>query len=511
MLDSYKKNYIRIYFWRILSFVIGFFSLFIVIPYLSSNKEVYGLYTFCASFQLYLSYADIGFLSAGQKYAAEAFAKGNRQEEYNLLGFVGFVLLCLVIPFTIFLLYCAYNPSIVLTGLDDNDCSIIRSLFLIMALVTPVQFFLQRVVQSVLVIRIKDYISSRIDAVGSVVKILSVFYFFTEGRYMIVEYFLLINIVNILCCLISIYYISRVEAYSFWSLFRAVCWSRSSFKKMKRLAFTSLGGTFSGLLCYELDLLIVGKLYSVAEVATYSVCFSIISFVRNISNIIYGPYNQRFNHFVANNDTVSIKGLASNMVKYTYPLFVFGCFLMATVSKYFILMWVGPQYLDSIIVLQVLIFVFIFQYFDTTASYLCVSKEDFKSINIKSIFQPIIFITCIFVGRLWTDHVVSFAIAKTIAAVSAGLYWMFILTRWINLWRVVRPFLVQVICFTFLICGLTRYSLPILFPDPTKESSQLLLLIMILLAAFSVYCLFVYLSNRGVRTYITKSIKIWKK
>ena len=72
---NFNKNYIKIYFWRIFSVLTGFLSLLIVIPQLSFYKELYGIYSFCVSLNLYLAYADIGFLSAGQKYAAEEYAK----------------------------------------------------------------------------------------------------------------------------------------------------------------------------------------------------------------------------------------------------------------------------------------------------------------------------------------------------------------------------------------------------------------------------------------------------
>ena len=62
-----NKNYFKIYIWRSLSIISGFLSLLIVVPKLSSNPELYGIYSVCISFALYLTYADIGFLSVGQK------------------------------------------------------------------------------------------------------------------------------------------------------------------------------------------------------------------------------------------------------------------------------------------------------------------------------------------------------------------------------------------------------------------------------------------------------------
>ena len=100
-MDSFIKNYTKIYFWKIISTITGFLSLFIVIPHLSQNKEIFGVYSLCISLTLYLSYADIGFLGAGQKYASEAFIKNNRKSEIEILGFTGAILLLMIIPFHI--------------------------------------------------------------------------------------------------------------------------------------------------------------------------------------------------------------------------------------------------------------------------------------------------------------------------------------------------------------------------------------------------------------------------
>ncbi len=111
MNNSYNRNYFNIYFWRSLSIISGFLSLLIIVPHLSNNQELYGIYTFCISFTLYLTYADIGFLGAGQKYAAEEFAKGNRNEEIKILGFTGAILLLMVLPFSVAMIYFSFHPG----------------------------------------------------------------------------------------------------------------------------------------------------------------------------------------------------------------------------------------------------------------------------------------------------------------------------------------------------------------------------------------------------------------
>ena len=70
---SYTRNYLNIYLFQTLSIVLGFVSLFVVIPYLSGNKEIYGIYSICISVTVFFSYADLCFLSEVTKYAEECY------------------------------------------------------------------------------------------------------------------------------------------------------------------------------------------------------------------------------------------------------------------------------------------------------------------------------------------------------------------------------------------------------------------------------------------------------
>ena len=196
--NNYSKNYLRIYFWKFISILSGFLSLLIVVPHLSDNLELYGIYAFCISFTLYLMYADFGFLNSGQKFAAEAFARGNRKEEIEMLGFTGAVLLLMIIPFSIVMIYFSFYPHIILTDLTYEGEFIASKIFLILGIILPFHIILQELVQSILIIRIKDYIALRIDVIFNLIKIASVFYFFADNKYLIVEYFLFINLLSIL-------------------------------------------------------------------------------------------------------------------------------------------------------------------------------------------------------------------------------------------------------------------------------------------------------------------------
>lgn len=511
MQASYTKNYVQTYIWKALSFVVGFLSLFVVVPFLSSNKELYGLYTFCASLQLYLSYADIGFLSAGQKYAAECFAKEDREGETKIFGFVGLILLCLIIPFSLFLCFAAINPGIVIAEISPENIPVVRLLFLTIAIVSPIQVLLQRVSQSVLTIRVKEYVSSRIDIVGSLVKIGSVLFFFTGGRYMICEYFLFINCVTIVCCLITMGFIKRTENYHFKDIIKSIKWSKPIFDHIKYLAFSSLGATIAWLLYYELDLIYIGKLFSITDVAYYSICFTLLNFIRNISNIIYGPYSQRFNHFVALNDESSIKRLLYIVVKNTYPFYIFGCCLLSSISYYFIMLWVGREYMPSVPILSVLAFFFIFYYISQPAGYLAIAKEKYTVINVQSLGMSVLFIALIFILRSTGIELMSFVIAKVSIAVLQGIYMAIFLSKSISIWNAIKTFFLQVVISTAIICVMMRYILEWIYPTPDKSTVGLIGLISICACALILYGFVVYVTNKSAREFVMSKIKIWKK
>ena len=321
-ITNYSKNYFKIYFWKSLSILSGFLSLLIVVPHLSQNKEIFGIYSLCLSLTIYLTYADIGFLSAGQKYAAEAFIKNDRKAEMDLLGFTGAILILMIIPFSIGMIYLSFNPEILINDISDDARSISSSIFLILAIVFPIQIIIQRLVQSILIIRVKDYISMKIDLFFNIIKILSVFYFFSEDSYRIVDYFLFITLISILSSLFIIHKIKKIENYDFLYLFKSIKLKGNLYKMINKLAFSSLFLSIGWIIYYELDLIIIGKLLAPEDIAIYAVGFTFLNFLRNLWNIVFSPFSQRFNHFIGLNNDFELRKLIRQIINYTFPLCV---------------------------------------------------------------------------------------------------------------------------------------------------------------------------------------------
>src|SRR4029079_16302939 len=130
---SYTKNYFRIYTAQLFAVIFNVLSLVIVIPFLSNNSRIYGIYSLCISFTIFLSYADLGFLNAGYKYASEYYAKNNRKKEIEITGFVSFILTVFVLIFSILLIMLAYHPYWLIQNISSaNDTCIAKNLLLIL-------------------------------------------------------------------------------------------------------------------------------------------------------------------------------------------------------------------------------------------------------------------------------------------------------------------------------------------------------------------------------------------
>ena len=67
----FSNKLLKVYFTKFLGILGSILSVTIVLPYISSDVEAYGVYSVVISLIMIVNFADLGFLGAGQKYAAE--------------------------------------------------------------------------------------------------------------------------------------------------------------------------------------------------------------------------------------------------------------------------------------------------------------------------------------------------------------------------------------------------------------------------------------------------------
>lgn len=432
MQESYIKNYLKIYFWQGISLVLNFLSLFIVIPYLTTNTSIYGIYTVCISISIFLSYADLGFLTAGQKYAAEYYIRGEKLEEIKVIGFASFILLVFLVLFSCFFIYLSLNPEFLIKDLSlDTGYSVASSLLLILALFTPVTL-LQRIAQMIFSNRIEDYIVQRTNIVASVLKMISVLWFFKRGCYDIVGYFLFTQIINLIAIIVTLIIAKKRYNYDFVALYKSFRFDISVYNKIKKVAYTSLFVTLSWITYYELDPLVISKMSGANQVAIYAIGLTVLSFYRSILGIFFSPFNARFNYFIGNKDDEGLKSFYLQIVTSFAPLIVFPILTLVLFSKPLILSWVGKDYLDSVIITQLLLSCNLFAFITYPTGMLLLAQERVKEMFKINLLIPVVY----WLGIITTFHLLgleSFALFKLIAFYISALYYFLMILRYLDL------------------------------------------------------------------------------
>ena len=449
-MSKYRINYIKIYFWQILSLLVNFAALFVVTPMISGNPEIYGVYSVCVGLNIFLQYADLGFLLAGKKYAAETIVTGDRISEKRIVGTSMAILILFSIIVLIGLIVCVYDPNIVIANISENynNYTVARSLLIILSISIPVTI-LQKYVEFIYSLRLEEYKVQRAIICGNIIRILSVPLYFFHNRYDIVGYYAFSQLTMFVSCL-YILYISRNIGYGVKSL-SDIKFHKQSFDLMKGLAMGGFGSTLSWILFYEIDTIAISALFGAQSVAVYAVGRTIQSFVRSLSGIVYSPYNVRFNYFKGKND-------AEGMKRFFYSLCTFLSFTIApiialiTFAKPFTIAWVGPEYSDSIKILQILVLCYVFNSITNPCGSVVFAYNKTKEILKFSVLQPFIF----WVGILITVnkwYIDSFAYFKFIACTLSAMYWVYVACKTLDLnirkvWirDFLQPTIIAIIC-----------------------------------------------------------------
>jgi O-antigen/teichoic acid export membrane protein len=431
MQESYTSNYLKIYSWQGLSIILGFISMFVVTPYMSSNKAIYGIYMVCISLVIFLSYADLGFIGSGQKYAAEYFARGDKTNEKKVIGFSCFILLIFVVLCSLVFGFFSIYPGHLINNITNEESIIASRLLLILTISAPV-IVLQRMVQMIFSIRIEDYIVQRFSIIGSILRIISVFYFFRKGSYDIVGYYFFFQSISVFISVTTIIVANNRYHYGIGDLLRSIRFNKEIFDKTKRLAFSNLFLTFSWILYYECDNFVIGKILSPEKVALYAIGFTVLTFVRSLFGTLFGPFLIRFNHLIGANRIEDLRSLFNQIIGITLPIVL--CIILPVVilMRPFVLTWVGSNYEASINVGRLLLCCNIFAFISYPVGALINAQERIKLMNLTSALIPIVY----WVGVAFTFKyidIVAFGLFKFLAFFVSAIIYFVIAIKFLNI------------------------------------------------------------------------------
>lgn len=416
-------KYIKIYLWQFISILLNFGTLFVVTPFLSSNKSLFGIYTIIVSLNIFLSYADFGFISAGLKYASESYARNDRKGEIKYVGFVAFIFTIFVGLFLVIMLGISFRPDLIVNGLKPDEAKTASTLLILLALFSPT-FILQRMLQVIFSVRMEDYHFQRLLIISNLCKILSTFYFFGTGHYSLIGYFLFTQICNAVAMIAGLWQVRKRLNYDLVFLFHSFKYSRELFDKTKKLAFSSVFLTVCWILYYQLDPFVIGKMIGADAVAVYAIGLTMLTYIRSLYGILFSPFTARFNHYLGADDVEGLKRVFVNVLVITLPLTLFPVICLSITSEALVINWVGHGYASSVFITQLLILCYSLSFISSPAGILIMAYEKVRMIYVTSAMLPIIFwvgiaVTYSFLGLS------SFAIFKLLSFVLSALAYFF--------------------------------------------------------------------------------------
>ncbi|HUJ89615.1 MAG TPA: hypothetical protein VLX12_05415 [Syntrophorhabdales bacterium] len=391
MSTFYTPKYLRIYVWQFLAVITNLISLFIVIPFLSKDPTLYGIYSVCVSTVALFNYGDLGFLSAGSKYAAENFARKERSEEIKVIGFVIFVLSVFLCFFAFLMLFFVVRPEILISGLNTSAQKTFASrLFTILLIFSPT-VLVQRTASIIFGIRVEDFIYQKLVVGANLIKIASIYLFVSGASINIVGYFLFVQAVSLTSAVACLVVASKRYQYDLVFLLRSIRFSKEVYRGTRTLAFSSLFSTVTWVLFHELDLYAIARFLGPEQTAFYAIGFSIFSLLRALNGTIYAPFGIRFNHFRGLKDEKGLQGFYRKVVTVTQPAVFFPALSIVLLMGPLVLSWVGPAYAPSIGPGRLLNAVFLFTFLASPAALVILAREQTRVMNATSLTLVLVY------------------------------------------------------------------------------------------------------------------------
>lgn len=428
-MKSVLNNIASIYFFRFLSMFVSFLSMVIVLPRLVGNSDLYAAYAVLTSLSLYLSYGDLGFLSACQKFCGEALAKDDTESELECLGFTITLMIVIFLLFTILMLLLYNNIELVFPSISEVSKPTIASLIFYMAMLLPVQTIIQRINYLILTPRLKDYLFTRADVFCNLTKVVMAPVFFAPGEYRLVEYFVVGTLLSLAAALVGLLNARNHIKYRYLDLVLHFRFSRPVFEKLKRLAIVMFASSFGFALYYEMDLIIAAQFFSMTEVANLAVILTLLNYVRTVWVTIFSPFFVLLNELVAKDRELEIRTMCSQVLLVTAPMFVFLSVAMMLFCMNIVITWVGEELKLAGVLGGYLFAGLCLAGFGNVATHLATSRKSYMQI-LGLTYIPLISYYFIFAGFFFfelVDGVLSIVLAKACSLLMLAVlsvYWL---------------------------------------------------------------------------------------
>ena len=199
---GYRRKFFQSYFWQTAGIAAQISSIFIVLPLLGENKDLFAVFVFLNSTLIIMNYLDFGFYSSTLKHAAEAVSLKEKVREERLFQVSFYILSVVSVLFVLLFLAVYAKPHFIFSSSLLKTLSEVKVSHLVLIHCMGILMFpLQRLFQGYFTIRIELFKLQKINVVASVLKIIAALLLFGWG-YGLVFYFLFTKIIDIMAIIV---------------------------------------------------------------------------------------------------------------------------------------------------------------------------------------------------------------------------------------------------------------------------------------------------------------------
>ena len=452
--NFFTNRFSKVYIWQFISLIVRMLSLLIVIPIISFDKSVYGIYSLILSIQIFLNYGDFGIFSSVKRFLIE-FNDNNHRDFSHLQKFSFFSGFVLWIFFSFLLSIIYFNPDFLIKDINYEEIDLIKDLILICS-VNGFALVFQKIVAIYYQINIMDDILKKIQICGNVLIILFAFFLDSYDVFNLKMWYLFSSFVQII--VFFIIYINALKRkliinhyfFTFFNFFNS-----DLIKNVFNFSIPLFVSSICWLLFYEFDNFIIGKTLGINQVAIYSASVVFLIVTRSVFGIIFNPIN--VNAIYAFKKSVKTGGnYISNSFLFLFLIGIFFCSSLFLFSEDLINYVYGNNYYESVQIVNILLFQFLFYPFFYLAGTVLENFFSSKKIIVISIFTVTIYYSLIFFN-LDSLSLLKLAIFKIVTFFLISILYFIVLINYLNFTKVVSNifyFFILIFILTFFIQNL---------------------------------------------------------
>ncbi len=332
------------------SFGVGIVVAFFLSPFLvhSLGKQNYGIWALVFSIIYYTNLLDAGMKQSLARYIPKYYAR----EEYGKVNeVINSSNLIYSITGTLVILVSLAIATFFIGAfkIDSQSIGLMRATLIIVGFDQAIAFYFMA---GTAIGPFHRYdISNIIGIVSSIAQALLIFAFLSMG-YGIVTLAAITLISDLIRNIVRRWYQQRLVPQL---SFKIGYISKDMIRELLGYGFISFFIVAGWMIVFQSDNIVIGLFISATAVAYYNIAGTLINYLRLLINAIGVPLVPAISHIDALGDRAQVAGLYARLTRYLFYLTTCICAITLMFGAKFIYTWMGPEFIQTVKVLHILI------------------------------------------------------------------------------------------------------------------------------------------------------------